>query len=198
MHCAGATHGTLRKCTAFALRESINSSDQAAGVRFGKVEWQLKRGRVGRSITMEFDLPSHHYHRAYPPMSSHIPLQVRRRFSAMLLLAIPLTTLAQSPSPYPAPPLVVPQIQIGKPIAVTYRCAGGQSFKATYWNGSNGQSFALLPVQGRPMFLVSGMSADGVRYQAGFVTWWSKGRGGDLYDARVSTDKPVLRGCQSK
>jgi membrane-bound inhibitor of C-type lysozyme len=41
------------------------------------------------------------------------------------------------------------------------------------------------------------MSADGVRYQAGFITWWSKGRGGDLYDARVDPNRPVLTGCTS-
>jgi membrane-bound inhibitor of C-type lysozyme len=133
-------------------------------------------------------------------MNFHVPLPSRCRLFAVLLLASPLTTFAQSPSssPYQTPPLVVPQIQLGQPIAATYRCVGGQSFKVTYWNASNGQSFALLPVQGRPMLLVNGMSADGVRYQAGFVTWWNKGRSGDLYDARVSTDKPVLRGCQSK
>jgi membrane-bound inhibitor of C-type lysozyme len=125
----------------------------------------------------------------------------RPRFplAAVLLLAMPLVTFAQSPSSsqYQEPPLVVPQIQLGKPIVATYRCVGGQSFKVTYWNASNGQSFALLPVQGRPMLLVNAMSADGVRYQAGFITWWSKGRGGDLYDTRVSSDKPVLQGCRS-
>jgi len=133
-------------------------------------------------------------------MNFHVPLRPRSRLSALLFLAIPLTTFAQSmpEAQYRSPPLVVPQIQMGKPITATYRCAGGQSFKVTYWNATNGQSFALLPVQGRPMFLVSGMSADGVRYQGGFVTWWSKGRGGDLYDSHVSADKPVLRGCQSK
>ncbi|MBB6189127.1 MliC family protein [Rhodanobacter sp. MP7CTX1] len=127
-------------------------------------------------------------------------LRPRYRLCAMLLLAIPLAGLAQAPSSsqYQSPPLVVPQIQTGRPIVATYRCVGGQSFRVTYWNATNGQSFALLPVQGRPMLLVNGMSADGVRYQAGFVTWWSKGRGGDLYDTRVSADKPVLRGCQSK
>jgi membrane-bound inhibitor of C-type lysozyme len=132
-------------------------------------------------------------------MSFHAPLRPRR-LSAMLLLALPLVTFAQSPpsSQYQSPPLVVPQIQLGNPIVARYRCAGGQSFKVTYWNATNGQSFALLPVQGQPMLLVSGMSADGVRYQAGFVTWWSKGRGGNLYDTRVSADKPVLRGCQSR
>jgi membrane-bound inhibitor of C-type lysozyme len=133
-------------------------------------------------------------------MSFRVLPRPRFRLAAVLLLAMPLVTFAQSSTlpPYQEPPLVVPQIQLGKPIVATYRCVGGQSFKVTYWNASNGQSFALLPVQGRPMLLVNAMSADGVRYQAGFVTWWSKGRGGDLYDARVSADKPVLRGCQSK
>lgn len=94
-----------------------------------------------------------------------------------------------------AGPLLLPQIQVGKPIDALYRCPGGRSLKVTYYNGSNGQSFALMTVQGVPTLLVSTMSGDGVRYQSGFVTWWNKGRGGDFYDARVNPDRPVLRGC---
>jgi hypothetical protein len=81
-------------------------------------------------------------------MNFHAPLRSRCRFFAVLLLAIPLAKFAQSPSPSQASPLVVPQIKMGGPIVATYRCAGGQSFKVTYWNATNGKSFALLPVQG--------------------------------------------------
>ena len=68
----------------------------------------------------------------------------------------------------------------------------------TYWNGDNGQSFALMPVDGKPTLLVNTMSADGVRYAAGFVVWWTKGRKGDLYDSRADPEKPTRAGCSSQ
>ncbi|WP_109127162.1 MliC family protein [Dyella sp. C11] len=116
-----------------------------------------------------------------------------RRLCSLLLgvASLPLSVEAF------AGPLLVPQVQIDRAIDAVYRCPGGRSFKVTYFNARNGQSFALVPVKGTPMLLVAGMSADGVRYQAGFVTWWSKGQGGDLYDARVDPDRPVLKGCTS-
>lgn len=117
----------------------------------------------------------------------------RRRLCSLLLSALTLPLSV----PALAGPLAIPQIQIDKAIDAVYRCPGGRSFKVTYWNASNGQSFALIPLQGKPTLLVSTMSADGVRYQSGFFTWWSKGRGADLYDARVDTDRPTLRGCTS-
>lgn len=94
--------------------------------------------------------------------------------------------------------LRVPQVDVGKPIDAVYSCPGGKSFKVTYFNSKSGQSFALLPIDGVPTLMVNTVSADGVRYQAGFVTWWSKGRGGDLYDTRVDPSKPVLQGCMEK
>jgi membrane-bound inhibitor of C-type lysozyme len=54
-----------------------------------------------------------------------------------------------------------------------------------------------MPVDGKPTLLVNTMSADGVRYAAGFVVWWTKGWNGDLYDSRVDAGKPVLAGCRS-
>jgi membrane-bound inhibitor of C-type lysozyme len=114
-----------------------------------------------------------------------------RRLSATLLTASAIAFTTQAC----AGPLLVSQIQVNRTIAATYHCPGGKSLKVTYFNSSNGQSFALMPVDGVPTLLVSTMSADGVRYQSGFVTWWNKGRGGDFYDARVNPDRPVLQGC---
>ncbi|WP_198670175.1 MliC family protein [Dyella sp. C9] len=119
-------------------------------------------------------------------------LLARRR--RMLLAVASLATSVQAW----AAPLVVPQIQIDRAIDAVYRCPGGKSLKVTYFNGNNGQSFALMSLQGVPTLMVNTMSADGVRYQAGFMTWWNKGRGGDLYDARVDPNRPVLRGCIAK
>lgn len=92
--------------------------------------------------------------------------------------------------------LIVPQVKFGPPVVATYHCPNGKPFAVTYWNGDNGQSFALMPVDGKPTLLVNVMSADGVRYAAGFVVWWTKGREGNLYDSRVDAEKPVL-GCRS-
>jgi membrane-bound inhibitor of C-type lysozyme len=118
----------------------------------------------------------------------------RHRRPSLWLAAATMAVSAQAF----AGPLLVPEVPIVRAIDAVYRCPGGKSFKVTYLNGRNGQSFALMPVRGVPTLLVSTMSADGVRYQAGFVTWWNKGRGGDLYDASVDPNRPVLRGCTSK
>jgi membrane-bound inhibitor of C-type lysozyme len=94
--------------------------------------------------------------------------------------------------------LNVPQIQVNRTITADYRCPGGQRFRVTYLNAGNGQSFAVMPYRGKPMLLASTMSADGVKYQADSVTWWIKGRGGTLFDARIDADKPVWDGCSAK
>ena len=94
--------------------------------------------------------------------------------------------------------LNVPQIQVNRTIAADYRCPGGQRLRVTYLNAANGQSFAVLPYRGKPMLLVSTMSADGVTYQADSITWRIKGRGGTLFDARIDAYKPVLDGCSAK
>lgn len=91
--------------------------------------------------------------------------------------------------------LNVPQMQMNRTITADYRCPGGQRFRVTYLNASNGQSFAVLPYRGNPMLLVSTMAADGVAYQADSLTWRIKGRGATLVDARVDAGKPVLEGC---
>ncbi|HET6552542.1 MAG TPA: MliC family protein, partial [Dyella sp.] len=84
-----------------------------------------------------------------------------RRLPSLLLTAATLPISAQGL----AATLSVPQIQVDRTIDAVYRCPGGRNIKVTYWNARNGQSFALMNVQGVPTLLVSTMSADGVRYQ---------------------------------
>lgn len=117
-----------------------------------------------------------------------------RRMSSLAVLAVALLFAGSAM----ADPLSVPQIQVGQPIRVVYHCPGGPSFTVTYLNSSDGQSFAVMPVDGKPTLLVATMSADGVRYQSGFVTWWSKGKGGSYYDANFDSDKPKYADCVSK
>ena len=94
--------------------------------------------------------------------------------------------------------LNVPQIQLARTITQTYQCAGGRSLQVTYFNAANGQSFALVPVDGRPLLFVDTVAASGVRYQAGRYVWWSKGKGGDLYDVMQGANAtPVVAGCSA-
>lgn len=126
-------------------------------------------------------------------MGNNLSHRIRRlSLLAVLASALPFAVSAM------AEPLSVPQIQVGRPIHVVYRCPGGPDFEVTYLNGSDGQSFAVMPVDGKPTLLVATMSADGVRYQSGFVTWWSKGKGGSYYDANFDPDKPKYVDCMSK
>lgn len=97
-----------------------------------------------------------------------------------------------------AAPLSVPQVRINRTITVDYECPGGKRFSVTYLNGDNGQNFAVMPYRGKTLLLTNSMSADGVKFQTDSLTWWIKGRGGALSDARVDADKPVLAGCKTK
>jgi membrane-bound inhibitor of C-type lysozyme len=86
-----------------------------------------------------------------------------------------------STTPVHAQGLGIPGVATGKPMVFTYHCPTGKPFTVSYWSGDNGQSFALVPIDGKPQLLVSLMSASGVRYAAGSVIWWTKGRNADLY-----------------
>jgi membrane-bound inhibitor of C-type lysozyme len=102
--------------------------------------------------------------------------------------ALVLAAMSLLAGPAAAQSLAIPGVKTGKPITGTYRCPTGKPFTVTYWNGDNGQSFALVPIDGKPTLLVSLISGSGVRYGAGSVIWWTKGRNADLYNARMDPD----------
>jgi membrane-bound inhibitor of C-type lysozyme len=78
----------------------------------------------------------------------------------------------------------------------TYSCEGGKEFEVSYWNTANGQSFALVPVDGTPHLLVNTVAASGVKYQAGRYTWWTRRMRADLYDVTVGENAPpVIADC---
>ena len=105
-----------------------------------------------------------------------------------------LLTLACAQAP--AAPLDVQEIQTQTRHTFSYTCAQGKTFKVTYLNAKNGQSFALVPVAGRNLLFVATIAASGVKYQADRYTWWTKGPGADLYDTMSDTSpKPVVSGC---
>ncbi|TAM07468.1 MAG: transcriptional regulator [Paraburkholderia sp.] len=95
-----------------------------------------------------------------------------------------------------AAPLNVPEIQTQARHAFSYTCANGRTFKVAYINTKNGQSFAVVPVEGQRLLLVETIAASGVKYQAGRYTWWTKGPRADLYDASAGENAPpILAGC---
>ncbi|MCO8647444.1 MliC family protein, partial [Burkholderia multivorans] len=71
-----------------------------------------------------------------------------------------------------------------------------QPVRVSYWLAGNGQSFALVPVNGQRLLFVDTVSASGVRYQAGRYTWWTKGKEGTLRD-EIADEKspPLLADC---
>lgn len=91
-----------------------------------------------------------------------------------------------------------PGIEVASTSTHTYQCEGGQSLTVTYWNSQAGQSFALLPLDGKPMLFVDTIAASGVKYMAGRYTWWTKGERGDLYDAMAGANAAaVMKGCMA-
>jgi membrane-bound inhibitor of C-type lysozyme len=92
--------------------------------------------------------------------------------------------------------LNVPQIDTGASFTRVYQCDAHKSLTVTYWNGLNGQSFALLPIEGKSLLFVDTLAASGVKYEAGRYTWWTKGNNGDLYDKMAGENTaPILAGC---
>lgn len=120
-------------------------------------------------------------------------LRAVRAVRAVALLALACGTAV---APAHAAQLVVREIQTQNRHTFSYTCANGKTFKVTYLNATNGQSFALVPVQGRSLLFVETLAASGAKYQADRYTWWTKGPRADLYDATAGEDAaPVLAGC---
>ncbi|WP_245616592.1 MliC family protein [Paraburkholderia acidipaludis] len=121
-------------------------------------------------------------------MMSIPPLAAR----AALLVVAGLAAAAQ----VCAAPLSVGEIQTQMRRTYSYTCADGKTFKVSYLNAKNGQSFAIVPVAGRSLLFVATLAASGVKYQADRYTWWTKGPRADLYDAMAGENAaPMLAGC---
>ncbi|WP_414451326.1 MliC family protein [Burkholderia sp. 22PA0099] len=112
---------------------------------------------------------------------------IRITFAAGLLAAMGLASVAH------AAQLTVEEIDADARTVSTYQCADRpKPVRVAYWLARNGQSFALVPVDGKPMLFVDTLSASGVRYQAGRYVWWTKGRTGNLRDQIGGQDAPPL------
>jgi membrane-bound inhibitor of C-type lysozyme len=89
--------------------------------------------------------------------------------------------------------LTVEEIDADARQLVVYQCANQkQPVRVSYWLAGNGQSFALVPVDGQRLLFVDTVSASGVRYQAGRYTWWTKGREATLRDEIADPNSPPL------
>ncbi|WP_323121674.1 MliC family protein [Burkholderia alba] len=93
--------------------------------------------------------------------------------------------------------LTVEEIDADARQNVAYQCANQKPpVRVSYWLAGNGQSFALVPVNGQRLLFVDTVSASGAKYQAGRYTWWTKGRDANLYD-EIADEKapPLLADC---
>jgi membrane-bound inhibitor of C-type lysozyme len=86
--------------------------------------------------------------------------------------------------------LQVPGVTLTNRGEMTYQCPGSTPVKVTYATGDNGQSFAMAVIDGKPVLMVDSMAASDVRYVAGSMIWWTKGKHADLYDAVKATRSP--------
>ncbi len=115
--------------------------------------------------------------------------------SALAAFAVPAAHAASGNGNGGAP-LAVRDIHVQSRQTFSYTCASGKTFKVSYFNASNGQSFALVPVDGRKVLLVGVVAASGVKYVGDRYAWWTKGPGGDLYDTMADPNaKPIVAGC---
>ncbi|WP_157977874.1 MliC family protein [Paraburkholderia kururiensis] len=110
-------------------------------------------------------------------------------------LATTLTLAAADGNAAPGP-LSIGEIQTQARHTFRYTCSSGRTFKVSYLSAANGQSFAVLPVNGRAMLFVNTLAASGAKYQADRYTWWTKGPRADLYDATAGENAPpILADC---
>lgn len=108
-----------------------------------------------------------------------------------------LALLAMAAASPGAQTLHVPGVALTPRPSMTYQCPGSSPVAVTYANGDNGQSFALVVIDGKPLLMVDSIAASGVRYAAGSMVWWTKGKHADLYDLRKDPEKPIRTDCTS-
>ncbi|AOK30258.1 MULTISPECIES: MliC family protein [Burkholderia] len=118
-----------------------------------------------------------------------------KRNTSWIWFAIGVAGLTLTAGAAHAARLTVAEIDAGARQTAVYRCANEpRPLRVSYWNASNGQSFALVPVNGARLLFVDTVSASGARYQAGQYVWWTKGPAANLYDENAGDHAPPLLG----
>lgn len=108
--------------------------------------------------------------------------------------SILFVALALSGAAAVAKPLTLPEIPAGQRQLVNYVCADGAKLTVKYYNVKNGQSFAVLPIEGKTMLLTNVVSGSGAKYAAEQYSWWTKGPEGTLRNE--NSDKVLLDDCK--
>jgi membrane-bound inhibitor of C-type lysozyme len=91
-----------------------------------------------------------------------------------------------------------PGIDVSSKVTAHYTCKAQRDVTVVYVNAKNGDSFAVLPVDGTPHVFVGVMSGSGVRYANGRLIWWNKGDTGRLIVDGDDSAAPLLDACTTK
>jgi membrane-bound inhibitor of C-type lysozyme len=110
---------------------------------------------------------------------------------ATAVLAIVLATSTHAG----AQTLAFPGIAVANAEMREYACSGNHRVEVSYVNTTDGDSLAMLEVDGRPHVFVAAMAASGVRYVSGPYVWWTKGPHASLVRDDDQDGKPLLAGC---
>jgi membrane-bound inhibitor of C-type lysozyme len=88
--------------------------------------------------------------------------------------------------------LAVPEIDVGARKSVSYQCPQRVVLRVSYWNARNGQSFALVPVEGKRILMTTTVAASGAHYEGDHYVWWEAKGAASLYDTLNGPDAPPL------
>jgi membrane-bound inhibitor of C-type lysozyme len=77
---------------------------------------------------------------------------------------------------------------------VTYACENGVTLPVQYINAAP-NFFAIVPVDGANMVMVTTLSGSGARYIAGPYEWWSTGEEATLRDLMQDEDSEPVLSC---
>ena len=91
-----------------------------------------------------------------------------------------------------------PDIAVRNSVSAHYACKDNKNVAVSYVNATNGDSFAVLPVDGTKHVFVGVMSGSGVRYASGRYIWWNTGNTGKLIVDGDESAPPLLADCVAK
>jgi len=114
------------------------------------------------------------------------------------VFSAPRTTAPPRPAAAmpPEPGITITGISLSNQQTVSYSCEDGAQISVAYLNTQDGQSFAVLPVDGKNRLFVTLLSGSGARYCSGPYVWWSKGDEATLWNER-NARRPVHGTCSS-
>lgn len=91
-----------------------------------------------------------------------------------------------------------PDVTVRNTVTAHYACKNNKEVAVSYVNATNGDSFAVLPVDGTKHVFVAVLSGSGVRYASGRYIWWNTGNTGKLIVDGDDSAPPLLAECVAK